>query len=94
YNNNTGVVNYHANRETYDDTNSAEDEHSTRNMNDNLPRPFDFINKRGGFTDVFRLFRANTDRGHIIYQVFLMGRPIFYAVHLNEIGFFWGGRVL
>ncbi|EPC7163628.1 YycH family regulatory protein [Staphylococcus pseudintermedius] len=94
YNNNTGVVNYNANRETYDYTNLSEDEHSTRNMNVNLPRAFDFINKHGGFTDDFRLFSANNDRGHIIYQMFLNGRPIFYPNQLNEIRVLWGERGL
>lgn len=94
YNNNTGVVNYNANRETYDYTNLSEDEHNTRNMNVNLPRAFDFINKHGGFTDDFRLFSADSDHGYIIYQMFLNGRPIFYPNQLNEIRVLWGERGL
>ncbi|ARJ50876.1 YycH family regulatory protein [Staphylococcus lutrae] len=94
YNNNTGVVNYNANRETYDYTNLSEDEHSTRNMNVSLPRAFDFINKHGGFTDDFRLFRADRDQGELTYQMFLNGRPIFYPNQLNEIRVIWGERGL
>ncbi len=94
YNNNTGVVNYNADKETYDYTNLSEDEHSTRDMNISLPRAFDFINKHGGFTDDFRLFSANSKQGEIMYQMFLNGRPIFYPNQLNEIRVLWGERGL
>lgn len=92
YNNNTGMVNYDANKETYSYTNLSEDEHSTRDMNVGIPRTFDFINKHGGFTDDFRLFKANSDEGEMVYQMFVNGRPIFDSTIRNQIKVIWGER--
>ncbi|QLK85225.1 YycH family regulatory protein [Staphylococcus sp. 17KM0847] len=92
YNNNTGVVNYDANKKTYHYTNLSEDEQSTRDMNISIPRTFDYINKHGGFTDDFRLFNTNSHQGEITYQMFFNGRPIFYPNQLNQIHVIWGER--
>ena len=92
YNNNTGMVNYDANKETYSYTNLSEDEHSTRDMNIGIPRTFDFINKHGGFTDDFRLFKADSDKGEMVYQMFVNGRPIFDSTIRNQIKVIWGER--
>lgn len=92
YNNNTGMVNYDANNETYSYTNLSEDEHSTRDMNISIPRTFDYINKHGGFTDDFRLFKANGAKGEMIYQMFINGRPIFDSTIRNQIRVIWGER--
>ncbi|UXS75553.1 YycH family regulatory protein [Staphylococcus chromogenes] len=92
YNNNTGMVNYDANKDTYSYTNLSEDEHSTRDMNVGIPRTFDFINKHGGFTDDFRLFKANSDEGEMVYQMFVNGRPIFDSTIRNQIKVIWGER--
>lgn len=92
YNNNTGMVNYDANKETYSYTNLSEDEHSTRDMTIGIPRTFEFINKHGGFTDDFRLFKANSDKGEMVYQMFVNGRPIFDSTIRNQIKVIWGER--
>lgn len=92
YNNNTGMVNYDANNETYSYTNLSEDEHSTRDMNVSIPRTFDYINKHGGFTDDFRLFKANSEKGEMVYQMFVNGRPIFDSTIRNQIRVIWGER--
>lgn len=94
YNNNTGVVSYDIEKQTYDYTNLSEDDLSTRNMTISIPRTIDFINKHGGFTDDFRLFQANHKKGEITYQMFQDGRPIFYSNQLNQIRTIWGERGL
>lgn len=92
YNNNTGVVNYDSEKQTYAYTNLSEDDMRTRDMTVSIPRTIDYINKHGGFTDDFRLFDVNDQNGEITYQMFQDGRPIFYPNQLNQIRMIWGER--
>ncbi|MBI5974993.1 YycH family regulatory protein [Staphylococcus canis] len=92
YNNNTGVVNYDIEKQTYSYSNLSEDDLSMRNMTVSIPRTIDFINKHGGFTDDFRLFQTNAKKGEITYQMFQDGRPVFYDSPLNQIRMIWGER--